>query len=378
MRTLNPRFWPENRSFNLRQDAYFRNQLFNISRLQRSDPEQNITPIFAISYSTSVACRGPTRTQANTSPEHKPPVRTLTYTGGMSRLPALSALRAFEASARLGSHRRASEELFIDHTVVSKHIRKLEAELGVQLLDVAPSGTRLTAAGQAYYREISVALAAISAATERVRQAPGSLQLHVSCSPGFAVRWLAPRISRFIEAHPGLELSLRPTTRPPDLAHDDADVDVRYGAQCARSDRQQVLLVPRVYPVASPAWLAAHGAINTPHDLLQAALVHEETHDHWKLWLEHAGVTVAVALHGPRYWSAALALDAARMGQGIALANDCLVADELKSGELVEILTTDILIHPYTIRTQKRRWSHPLISEFRAWLVGHFLPHRRQ
>lgn len=303
---------------------------------------------------------------------------TLTYTGGMSNLPPLSALRAFEASARLGSHRRASEELRVDHTVISKHIRKLEAELGTRLLDVTPSGTRLTTTGQAYYRDIVAALGMIAAATERVRRGPEYPSLHVACSPGFAVRWLAPRISSFIEAHPGLELSLRPTTRAPDLARGDADVDVRYSARGGANDHQQVLVRPRVFPVASPAWLERHGPIASVSDLAQAALIHEETHEYWKRWLEYAGLSVTHALHGPRYWSAALALDAARMGQGVALANECLVADELRSGTLVEVLATDIVIDPYALYAHERRWREPLIVEFRAWLAGHFSPHPGQ
>ena len=296
----------------------------------------------------------------------------------MSNLPPLSALRAFEASARLGSHRRASEELRVDHTVVSKHIRKLEADLGTRLLDVTASGTRLTAVGQAYYREVAAALAMIAAATERARRGPEYPSLHVACSPGFAVRWLAPRISNFIEAHPGLELSLRPTTRAPDLARGDADVDVRYSAEGGTSTHQQVLVRPRVYPVASPAWLERHGAITAASDLLGAALIHEETHEYWQRWLGYAGVSVTHALHGPRYWSAALALDAARMGHGVALANDCLVTDELQSGALVEVLATDIVIDPYALYAHERRWQEPLIVEFSAWLAGHFPPHPGQ
>ena len=200
----------------------------------------------------------------------------------MTLLPPLQALRAFEASARLGSHRRASEELRVDHTVVSKHIRKLEAQLGIQLLVVTPTGTQLTAAGQTYYREISSALSTIASATESVRMGPAYPSLHVACSPGFAVRWLAPRIARFIEAHPGIELALRPTTRAPDLTRGDADIDVRYGATPRSGDHVETLVNPRVFPVASPAWLERHGAPRTIQELPHAALIHEETHEYWR------------------------------------------------------------------------------------------------
>ena len=247
-------------------------------------------------------------------------------------LPPLVALRAFEASARLGSHRRAAEELCVDHTVVSKHIRKLEQDLGTQLMTAGPAGTQLTAAGAEYYRHISEALGAIATATARLRERSACPTLHVACSPGFAVRWLVPRISHFLEASPGLEIAVRPTNRPPNLRAGEADVDLRYTPDCAAGHRQLSLGKPRVFPVASPDWLARHPPIERPADLLQATLVHEETHAHWQLWLREVGVEVADVPHGPRYWNAALALDAARMGHGIALATGCCGGGYARAG----------------------------------------------
>ena len=293
-------------------------------------------------------------------------------------LPPLVALRAFEASARLGSHRRAAEELCVDHTVVSKHIRKLEQDLGAQLMTAGPAGTQLTAAGAEYYRHISEALGAIATATARLRERSACPTLHVACSPGFAVRWLVPRISHFLEASPGLEIAVRPTNRPPNLRAGEADVDLRYTPDCAAGHRQLSLGKPRVFPVASPDWLARHPPIERPADLLQATLVHEETHAHWQLWLREVGVEVADVPHGPRYWNAALALDAARMGHGIALANDFIAQDELASGQLVEVLKTGVVLHPYLFMTGAERWDEPVIAAFRDWLVEHLMPHARQ
>jgi len=293
-------------------------------------------------------------------------------------LPPLVALRAFEASARLGSHRRAAEELCVDHTVVSKHIRKLEQDLGTQLMTTSPAGTQLTAAGAEYFRQISEALGAIAVATERLRERSACPTLHVACSPGFAVRWLVPRISHFLEANPGLEIALRPTNRPPNLRAGEADVDLRYTPDCAAGQRQLSLGMPRVFPVASPEWLARHPPIEDTSHLLQATLVHEETHAHWQLWLRQVGVDVADEPHGPRYWNAALALDAARMGHGIALANDYIVQDELHAGQLVEVLQTEVVLYPYLFMASAERWNEPVIAAFRDWLVEHLMPHGRQ
>ena len=292
-----------------------------------------------------------------------------------NRLPALIALRAFEASARLGSHRKAAAELHLDHTVVSKHVRNLEAELGVRLLAATPTGTRLTAVGEEYYREIALALDTIAVATEKLRSPGPHPTLHIACSPGLGMRWLAPRLGRFLEACQGLEVTLRPTSRAPNLLDGEADVDIRStDAREVPGTKQLELCRPRMYPVASPQFLALQPPVRQPADLLALPLCHEETHQYWRLWLRAAGVTLAKAPTGPRYWSAALAIDAAKLGQGVAIANDFIAAEELASGSLVEVLSTDIHVYPYVLRTRQAAWNDPIVTRFREWLVGQLLP----
>lgn len=303
---------------------------------------------------------------------------TSSESGMARRLPPLVALRAFEASARLGSHRRAAEELCVDHTVISKHIRKLEQDVGTQLMTTGPTGTQLTAPGAEYFQRISEALGVIATATQRLRERSACPTLHVACSPGFAVRWLVPRISLFLESSPRLEIAVRPTNRAPRLRAGEADVDLRYTPHCAAGDQQLELGIPRVFPVASPAWLARHPPLTRLEDLLRATLVHEETHAHWQTWLRAVGVDVSDIPHGPRYWNAALALDAARMGHGIALANDYIAQDELATGQLVEVFATEVRLYPYLFMTNAERWSEPVITAFRDWLVAQMVPHGRQ
>ncbi len=286
-----------------------------------------------------------------------------------TRFPTFVALRAFEAAARLGSQRKAAQELHVDHTVVSKHIRALEAGLGVALLTATVGGTVLTPLGREYYQRIAHALEIIGAATARIREQGAYPTLHVACSPGFAVRWLTPRVSHFLELHPGLDIAIRPTTRAQGLGSGEADVDIRYTAHIEPGIRTCELGWPRVFPVANPHWLARYGPIEQVDQLLAVPLVHEETHEHWRLWLTRAGVAVNEPPHGPRYWNAALAIDAARMGQGVALANRFIVADELKAGQLVELLATDVVIHPYMFMVREERWDEPVIAGFREWLT---------
>lgn len=292
-----------------------------------------------------------------------------------NRFPALTALRAFEAAARLGSQRRAAEELCVDHTVVGKHIRKLEDDLGVRLLENTPAGARLTVAGSEYYLEVAQALDAIAAATERLRARRRHPTLHIACSPGLGARWLAPRIGGFLDQSPGLEITLHPTDRMPNLLAGEADVDVRStDAPEAPGTRQLVLCRPRMYPVASPGFLARQRPVERVEDLLELPLCHEETHEYWRIWLRAAGIELSQAPAGPRYWSAALALDAARLGHGVAIANDFIVADDLAAGRLVEVLPTSVHVYPYVLAAPRARWDDPMIALFRDWLVGQMVP----
>lgn len=298
----------------------------------------------------------------------------------MSRpFPALTGLRAFEASARLGSHRKAAAELHVDHTVISKHVRKLEADLGVSLLVTTSTGTRVTAAGERYLGEISRALDIIATATAELRAPARQPTLHIACSPGLGMRWLAPRIGTFLEAEPGLEITLRPTSRPPDLMGGEADVDIRSTDAVAPARTRQIALSrPRMYPVASPEFLARHPAITRLADLLNLPLCHEETHEYWRLWLNAAGLDVDAPPAGPRYWSAALALGAARHGHGVAIANDYIAAEELANGSLVELLSTSVFIFPYVLVSRTERWEEPVVARFRDWLVGQMMPRYTQ
>ncbi len=108
-------------------------------------------------------------------------------------------------------------------------------------------------------------------------------------------------------------------------------MEIQYGKPSSRGVRFVELARPRVFPVASPARLA-----------------------------------------GPRLWHAPLAIEAATRGQGIALANELIVREELAAGELVEVMRTAVALEPYVFATRADRWNQPHIARFRRWLVQNF------
>lgn len=284
------------------------------------------------------------------------------------KLPNLKALVAFEAVARLLSIRRAAEELGIDHSLASRHLQSLQRDVGLPLIITSRQGVTLTQAGADYHRTIATTLNAIASATERMRSDEFAKRLMVSSIPGFALSWLTPRLPSFYRSFPDVDLLLRPADQPSDLDAGEADVVIHYGEVTGSNVRSQVLAHPRMFPVANPKWAESLPANLSVEALLDLPLIHEENQSQWHNWLRAAGVTVPFELKGPKLWHAHVAIEAARRGLGIALANDLIAAEGLASGELVEITRTDIRLASYVFATRADQWNRSAVVQLRQWL----------
>jgi LysR family glycine cleavage system transcriptional activator len=122
------------------------------------------------------------------------------------RLPALNALKAFEAAARHESFTRAAEELYVTQGAVSHQAKALEAELGVKLFNRERQGVAITEAGRTYLSVVRDAFDRIASGTERLLQRQNAGAITVSTSPNFAAKWLVHRLGRFAEAYPSIDL----------------------------------------------------------------------------------------------------------------------------------------------------------------------------
>ncbi len=293
-------------------------------------------------------------------------------------LPPFAALRAFDAVARLGGIRKAATMLGVDHTVVSRHVRTLEAWVGISLLTRSPAGMLLTPDGRRYHASIADAIDGIATATLDLLEGSDSGALRIWCMPGFAFQWLTPRIGRFEQANLEIAIEMRPTDHPPDLLGREADVDIRYCADyeplrtVPTAIRSIELSRPIVVPAASPDYLARTPAISEASDLLDHELVHEESFANWTAWLEAHGVAVDRRVEGHRLWHGHLTVEAARRGRGIALVNAFLAADDIVRGSLIEIgrgRFTPISLGAYKLYAREDRWTSYPVMPFRQWLV---------
>nr|WP_230533982.1 LysR substrate-binding domain-containing protein [Microvirga roseola] len=287
----------------------------------------------------------------------------------MTRLPSLTALRAFEAVGRTASVRAAGEELSVSPTVISRHLQNLQLELEVDLLEPRGRGLSLTPAGEMFHAHVRQAFDVLRLAVREVRPTQRD-SLNIWCIPGIANRCLLPRLPELQDRLKGLEIMLQPTLARPDFTRAEADAEIVYLANSPPGQhlRAELLAQPQVFPVASPAFQARFPGIAQPTDLLLLPLIHEESTRQWEQWFGKAGVADLPVLRGPRLWHAHLAVEAARLGQGIALANRFIVEDDLAAGRLVEVLSHPVRLGGYYLVVPTGRWRDPSILTLRVWL----------
>ena len=299
------------------------------------------------------------------------PVRSASpYRGNM---PPLNLVRAFEAAARTGTMRRAAEDIGISHTVISRHIRDLEAWLRVKLVIAGPRGIKLTRRGESFSTAIARAFGLILAATAELRPTARRRMLRIWCMPGLATRWLTPRLALVQQALPEMELLLRATDQLPDFTADAADLVIGFRDLDAIPKGAETLVQPRMFPVASPQWLKRRGAPRSVRLLANSPLIHEDSRQQWTDWFEAAGITPAKGLSGPRLSDASLAFDAALAGLGVALATRLTAQSEIAGGRLVELFNTNIKLGAYYFLAAPLLRKDPAISRFRDWLIAHLL-----
>ena len=293
-------------------------------------------------------------------------------------LPPFATLRAFEAVGTLRGIRRAAVALRVDHAVISRHVRSLEEWAGVRLVERVRGNISLTEHGARFHGKLSAALLALSDATAELVRRSDEQRLQIWCVPGFASQWLAGRLATFQAANPGVEIELHPTDHGPDFTRYEADIDIRYMAGSKPESaafvrggiRKFELARPQVFAVANPKYAASLGSVRGATDLVEASLLHEENDSQWRAWFAAQDVQVTGTIKGPRMWHADVAVEAARRGQGISLANPFLLGDDFQTGRLVNLLpgAASVSLGAYVFATRADSWHSPCIAQFRRWI----------
>ncbi len=252
---------------------------------------------------------------------------------------SMDNLIAFEAAARHGNFTHAARELLVAQPAISRRIRELETSLTVQLFERRGTKVRLTRAGQEFFQHVQTALGTIqhSAATLPGLDRNDLVTLRVNVAA--ASVWLMPAMGDFYREHPDIRLHLVCIDELPDLGHRDFDIEIRFGLGDWPNVLSYPLLEERVFPVASPGFVAEH-PINGTEDLLRAPLLQLADFTSplmdWKTWLAPAPKASGELLVR-RFTTYAMVLEAAALGHGVALGWEAYVQRPISRGELVAL-----------------------------------------
>jgi len=292
-----------------------------------------------------------------------------------SRQLRLDLLHTFEAAARHLSFTRAGAELALSQSAVSRQVQQLEDSVGAALFERRHRALVLTEAGRILRRAVEDSLERLRDAAARVRSTAARQQLTVTCTPGFASFWLIPRLVRFTQAHPDVDVRISATLELVDLDRGSVDVAVRFVP--AAQGRGPLLFEEEVQPMCAPALLRdPRRPLKTPADLERHTLLAVEMHDapltaEWEPWLELMGLSAVHMAHNLRFTRYGEAVAAAVAGQGIVIGRLPLLADLVREKKLVAPFRSPAASRrAYFVTLAPHAAQHPSAQAFADWVVA--------
>lgn len=273
----------------------------------------------------------------------------------------LSALRAFEAAARLGSFAAAATELGVTPGAVTAHIKALEAVLGAALFQRTARGVVLSPVSQRALPQFSTAFDALAAAVQTLRAEAAPKVVHIATLPAIAQLWLSPRLPTLRVASPDIQISITAVEEPPNLKRSPYDLSLFYG------DTGSLIAPVIIFPVCSP--LVAQ-RLASPETLSGVPCLTDATWaQDWGIWSKGAMPGQTFVPRGPVFSLYALAVEEAAGGAGVLMGHEALVATHLAAGLLVAPFA-----HRQTLTHSMRLWSaRPMRAGSAVARVAEFL-----
>lgn len=251
-------------------------------------------------------------------------------------------MMVFARVVEAGGFSRAAEELGVTKSSVSEAVRRLEARLGVRLLDRTTRRLAATDAGRAFYARCRAALAEAEAgrAEAQALHSEPIGPLRVAAPEAFARLHMAPAMAALLASHPGLRLELVEGAQAVDLIEAGFDLAIRITPQPAENLVVRRLGTSRVLVVASPGYLAAHPAPSSPQEVVAHRTIAYSPLFWSREWrFERQGERADVPVQPTLLSNSAETLRAAALaGLGLAAVPRWLVADDLADGRLVPCL----------------------------------------
>lgn len=256
----------------------------------------------------------------------------------------LELLRGFEAAARHLSFTKAAEELFLTQSAVSRQVQGLEEALGVPLFQRRHRALLLTDEGQVLQQLVARQLHELREAVERIARRPGGM-ITVTTMVTFASLWLVPRLARFRQVHPEIDVRIAANNEVLDLERDRIDVAIRYVAPDRVPAGATQLFDEEVVPVCAPVLTKDRARpLREPADLAHHVLLHDDAQGsrfpalpylQWDVWLQAMGLPDLQPAGGLHFSHYDQLIQAAANGEGVALGRLPLLSKQIRDGRLV-------------------------------------------
>jgi len=303
------------------------------------------------------------------------------------KLSHLNALRALEATLRLGNFSAAAMEIGITPAAVGQRVRALEDYLGRPLFERSGTGAVARPEARQVARGLNGGFAAIAEALEQLKAQEASQRLRVTLPESFAENWLSWSLSQFQRDHPVVELDLDASNRDVDLMAEDFDLAVRYGSEPGEDYDSRLLFGDAVLPVCAPDFARAHAIDGSARDLSEIPLIHvlNRTGDpDWvgfREWGARFEFAPADMEHGVRFSKTSSGLQAAVSGQGLIMAGMVEAYHGLRIGQLVApfgAAMTYPTAYAYRILWDRRKRLSKAAEAFVTWLLQQAEHHEQE
>jgi DNA-binding transcriptional LysR family regulator len=285
-------------------------------------------------------------------------------------LPSLNALRAFEATARLGSVSRAAEELSVTHGAISRQLRVLEETLQQPLFVRQGRGIALTAIGEQLRDRVTDAFDQLRDGWAELRRQDEAAPFVLGCASSLLARWVIPRLDRLERDLPMLRLHLSPEEDPLAPQRAEPDAALALAAPPWPSAWQVHALAPeRIGPVVSPRYAGLARLLDRdPSALADETLLHTTSRPQaWPEWAQASGVAVKSLRYGQGFARLFYLLEAAVAGLGVGIAPEQLVRDDLNAGRLLAPWGFRQTSASWILATPRRR-NDSRIEALASWL----------
>jgi LysR family glycine cleavage system transcriptional activator len=291
-------------------------------------------------------------------------------------IPSLDFLKGFDAAARHLSFTQAAAEMFLTQSALSRQIKTLEEQIGHPLFVRGHRELRLTEAGTTLQPVVRAVLADLARSVASIRARHGVRRVSLSTTIPFASLWLIPRLPKFRQAHPDVEVFVSADSQIVDLERGEIDVAVRYAPEDRAPANATRLFGERVVPVVSPALLRDRATpLRRLADLAGHVLLHlvdplgRTPWIDWNTWLTSSGVSDLIPAGNLRFSQYDLLLQAAVSGQGVALGRSPLIDHAVARGDLVMPFPKRYdSPRGYFALSGSQASGRPEVQQFIAWL----------